>query len=170
MMQAKSTEIPFVDINGNPIEVFFLAMEYYNLILNRSFAIFVTKNKICGAKVIGVAAAPTRSYSEYAHLWRDPRNFITKKTIHQYEGIEPESPEFLKINKANFQINCSDVVEIKFIAKKKTSMGAIPHTGSLFIKTSDGKKREFIILADQDGEDIQNLILRFCYSATIRPT
>ena len=169
MKQAESAEAPFVDINGNPIEVFFLAMEYYNLILNRSFAVFVTKQMICGAKVIGVAAAPIRSYSNYALAWHDPRNFITEKTIRQYEGIAPESPGFLAVDKANFQIKCSDVTEIKFIAKKKASMGAIPHTGSLYIKTSDGKKREFIILADQDGEGILHRIMRFCYSVTTNP-
>ena len=170
MKQVESTEAPYVDLNGNPIEAFFLAMEYYNLILNRTFSIFVTKQMICGAKVIGVAAAPTRSYSNYALMWRDPRNFISQDTIHQYEGIGPESPEFLSVNKANFQIKCSDVTEIKFVEKKNASMGAIPHTGSLYIKTTDGKKRDFIILADQDGEDIQNRISRFCYSMTINPT
>jgi len=170
MTQTESTDTPYVDINRNPIEAFFIAMEYYNLILNRTYGIFATKQMICGAKIIGVAAAPTNSYGTYALMWRDPRNFIAEKTIRKYEGIDLQKPEFLAVNKANFQIKCSDVAEIKFVAKKKASMGAIPHTGSLFISTSDGKKREFIILADQDGEDIKNRIMRFCYSATTNPT
>lgn len=37
-------------------------------------------------------------------------------------------------------------------------MGYYPHDGKVYVKTYDGKKKEFIILGSQSGEEIKNWI------------
>lgn len=156
--------IEFFDLQGQPTVVSFLAMEYYAMMFNRSFAVMVTKNAICGAKMFGVVGSPRTAIGVY--LWRDPRNFINKKTLEKYHSIESESPAFLKIDKVNFQIPCNSVKGIGYTSKKKMSMGGVPHSGSLFVYLVDGRKREFILLGNQDGEEIERLMLSTCHSAS----
>lgn len=164
MQPIKSTAPPYVDLNGKAVRVSFIAMEYYAIILNRSFAVVAGNKMLCGAKAIGLVASPRDGYGIY--LWRNPGNFISPKTIAKYQRIDPESAQFLKIDSANFQINYVDITTVRFSAKKKLSMGAITHAGSLYITTNNGKKREFILLGKQDGDDIQSQLLGLCPNAT----
>jgi hypothetical protein len=158
------TPVQFLDLQGQPAIVSFLAMEYYAVILNRSFAVIVTKNTICGAKVFGAVGSPRTAIGAY--LWRDPRNFIGRKTLEKYHSVDPESSTFLTISKDNFQIPCSSVKGIGFTSRKKMSMGNVPHSGSLFVHLADGRKKELILLGNQDGEEIERLMLTVCPSAS----
>jgi hypothetical protein len=45
------------------------------------------------------------------------------------------------------------------------SMSGVPHSGSRIIHLADGHKREFILLGDQNGSEIESLILGVCPSA-----
>ena len=168
-MQTKQSETPveFLDLQGQPTTVSFLAMEYYAGILNRSYALMVTKNTVCGAKVLGVISSPVTVSGVYK--WKDPRNFIAQKTIDKYRSIDPESPAFLNVNKDNFQIPCSSIKGIGFTSRKKMSMGGVSHSGSLFIQLENGRKREFILLGNQKGEEIERLIFSVCPSASRIP-
>ena len=139
--------VQLLGLQGQPATVAFLAMEYYALILNRSFAVIVTNNVICGAKVFGTVSAPMTPIG--IHKWRDPTNFISRKTIEKYHSVDPESPAFLTIDKSNFQIPCSNVKGIGFKSGKLISMGGVPHSGSLFIQVTEGRKRELILLGNQ---------------------
>jgi hypothetical protein len=150
----------YLDFTGTPVLVSFLAMEYYGLMMNRTFAISATKSMVCGAKMFGVVGSPRSGLGMY--LWRDPRNFIDRKTEEKYRGVSPESTEFLSVNKDNFQINCADVVGIAFSGKKKLSMGGIPHSGTLTLETKGHKPREFILLGDQDGAEIEMKLRSVC--------
>lgn len=154
----------YLDFTGAPVLVSFLAMEYYGLMMNRTFAISATKSMVCGAKMFGVVGSPRSGLGMY--LWRDPRNFIDRKTQEKYRGVSPESAEFLSVNKDNFQINCADVVGIAFSGKKKLSMGGIPHSGTLTLETKGHKPREFILLGDQDGADIELKLRGVCPGAS----
>ncbi len=154
----------YLDFTGAPVVVSFLAMEYYGLMLNRTYAISATKTMICGAKIFGAVGSPRSGLGIYR--WRDPRNFIDRKTEEKYHGVSPESPEFLTVNKDNFQINCSDVVAVAFSGKKKLSMGGIPHSGTLTLGTKGHKPRELILLGDQDGAEIEMKLRGICPGAT----
>jgi hypothetical protein len=166
---AGNSEVPakFLDLQGEYVVVSFLAMEYHTLILNRSFAVMVTRNKICGAKILGTVGATGNALD--ADEWRDPRKVIDRKTYQKYRFVDPESPSFLKIDKDNFQIPTSSVAAIGFNSRKKLSMGGVPHSGSLFIHVRDGRKREFILLGEQDGTLVESLILGSCVSASRLP-
>lgn len=164
MANQSEKPVEFLDLQGQPVLVSFLAMEYYAVMFNRSFLVIVTKNAICGAKMFGVVGSPRTAIGAYK--WRDPRNFINRKTLEKYRSIDPESPAFLNIDKVNFQTPCNNVKGIGFTSRKKSSMGGVPHSGSLFVQLADGRKREFILLGDQDGEEIERLILSACTTAS----
>ncbi|MBI5297173.1 MAG: hypothetical protein HY869_16980 [Chloroflexi bacterium] len=167
MTNQSEKNVEFLDLRGQPAVVSFLAMEYYAVMFNRSFSVIVTKNAICGAKMFGVVGSPRTAIGVYK--WRDPRNFINRKTLEKYLSIDPESPAFLKIDKVNFQISCNSVKGIGFTSRKKISMGGVPHSGSLFVQLADGHKREFILLGDQDGKEIERLMLGACITASKMP-
>ena len=44
------------------------------------------------------------------------------------------------------------------IKEKKWGMGYYPHDGKVYVKTKNGKKKEFIILGSQSGKEIENWI------------
>ncbi len=161
------TPIQYLDLQGQPAVVSFLAMEYYSLILNRSYAVVVKKNAICGAKVFGAVGSPRNAIGAY--LWSDPRNFISRKTLETYNAVDPESTAFLAVDKVNFQIPCASVQGVGFTSRKKMSMGGVPHSGSLFVHLTDGRKREFILLGNQTGEEVERLVLSVCTSAARIP-
>jgi hypothetical protein len=161
------TSSKFLDLQGQPVIVSFLAMEYHTLILNRSYIVIVTAKTICGAKVFGTVGSPDNGFNAYQ--WTDPRNFIASKTLEKYHGVDPEAPAFLTISKENFQFPTSSVTAIGFRSRKKFSMGGVPHSGSLFVRIGDNRMREFILLGEQDGALIENLMLNVCVSASRLP-
>ncbi len=64
----------------------------------------------------------------------------------------------IEANKTNFLIKLSDIKSAIYNPSKKFGMGYYPHDGRVIIETFDNKKREFIILGNQSGESIANLI------------
>lgn len=136
----------------------FIAMEYYGLILNRTFEIHACYDGLAGIKVAGVIAAlPQYTQSEY----QDPKAFVSRQSQKKYSGIEVCSNEVLKVDSSNFKLPFDDIASVEFIAKKKWGMGPVPHTGVLNIKLrTTNKKREFILLGNQDGVAIANELVR----------
>lgn len=153
----------YLNLAGTPAMVSFLAMEYYAIIMNWTFAISATKTMISGAKAFGAVGSPRSGLGIYK--WRDPRNFIGRKTSEKYKGINPESPDFLSISKDNFQIRTVNVIGISFSPKQKLSMGGIPHSGSITLSLKEQKPREFILLGDQDGKEIESKLRSICLNA-----
>lgn len=140
----------------------FVAMEYYWVILNRTFLILITDKELIGIKVHGLvgveSADPTVNLLPLAINGdlQNPYSYISTKYIDRIKDTDIRSPEFLKVNNSNFRINKSDIIDIVHDKSKKWGMGYYPHDGKIYIKTKDYKKREFIILGSQSGQDIKN--------------
>ena len=64
----------------------------------------------------------------------------------------------IDVNKTNFLLKTSDIKSAVYNPAKKFGMGHYPHDGRVTIETYDNKKREFIILGNQSGKSIANLI------------
>jgi hypothetical protein len=140
----------------------FVAMEYYWLILNRTFLVLITDDQLIGIKVHGLIGA--ESSDALANLLpltvdgdlQNPYSYINAKYIEGIKGIDLKSHDFLRANDSNFRINKSDIVETTYDKNKKWGMGHYPHDGKVYVKTRDNKKREFIILGAQSGQDIKS--------------
>ncbi len=157
-----------LDLNGNPIDLGFLAMESYAFILNRTYFIMVTEDSLFGAKMFGTKVSPVLVGGVPllgAGAWRDPRSLIKPRTLEKYAQIDKTSPEFLRLDKANFRIPTAEIKEVSFQPKtwwKGVSAGGVPHSGSLSITRMDGSRREFRLLGSQDGALIEGVLRSVC--------
>ena len=140
----------------------FVAMEYYWLILNRTFLILITNKELIGIKVRGPIGV--ESHNQLVNLLplaidgdlNNPYSYISMKYIERIKNTDLRSSDFLRVNNSNFTINRSDIVDATYDKSKKWGMGYYPHDGKVYIKTKDHKTREFIILGSQSGQEIKN--------------
>ena len=141
----------------------FIAMEYYNLILNRTFIILLTTEYLIGLQGNGMVSVEggedmftkqiTRSLAIKGDLM-NPYSYLKEKYIREIENENLLGDSFLKLNKNNFKISKKDIKKVFYEPKKKWGMGNYPHDGRIYIETISGKKKELIILGDQSGEKI----------------
>jgi hypothetical protein len=151
----------------------FVAMEYYGLILNRTYLVLITSNELIGIKVNGLVGVESGSglfdFSDFVvkevskaisirgDLY-NPYSYIKTQYLKKYEGLD-----ILDRNKTNsskhFIIKKREIKNVFHDEKKKWGMGNYPHDGKVYIETLDGKKREFIILGNQSGVEIVTDIL-----------
>jgi hypothetical protein len=138
----------------------FLAMEYYGLILNRTFLILLTNSKLVGIKVNGLVSVETGNPSYdilQLHIDDDlhnPHAYIKWKYIKRAQDVDLFSMDFFEIDRANFVIDKHDLVKVEYDKRKKWGMGYYPHDGKVSITQRGHPKREFIILGAQSGQAI----------------
>jgi len=144
----------------------FIAMEYYWLVLNRTYRVIVTGEKIYGVRVRGVMSdigiTFDRDFTLSGRLLdpmpddlQDPGSYEGESFVRRREGIDLNSDEFLEVDDHNFRLNRSDVDRVSYNPEKKWGMGDIPHSGRLVVHLKYGEQRELILLGDQDGEDLK---------------
>ena len=127
----------------------FVAMEYYALILNRTYLVRVGDGKITGSVCRGLTAVEgggdrltreiTAKLAVHGNL-SDPASYVDDETLS-------------KNHRANFAISLSQLQSVTYDPRKKWGMGYYPHDGRVTIVTPD-QKREFIILGTQSGRAI----------------
>ena len=147
----------------------FIAMEYYNLIMNRTFLILILKDYLIGLKVSGLIIVEgggdslTRSVTKSMAIQDDlenPYSYIKSSYLQKIENLNIYDEDILKIEKSNFKINRNEVISVTYDKRKKWGMGYYPHDGKVYIKTTKGKKKELIILGSQSGKEIESWIER----------
>ena len=145
----------------------FVAMQYYNLILNRTFLILILENHLIGFKVNGLIRVEgggdslTRSITKNMAIQNDLRNpysYMKSKYLRKIENLNIFGEEILKMEGSNFKINRKNIKSVIYDKRKKWGMGYYPHDGKVYVKTESGEKKEFIILGSQSGEEIKNWI------------
>jgi hypothetical protein len=147
----------------------FVAMEYYRLILNRTFVVLITGEYLIGVQANGLVSIETNhdpllnatigSLAIRGDL-TNPYSYIKSKYFRKIENEDLTGPGLLSRNKINFRINRKEIKRVDYDSSKKWGMGYYPHDGKVYVETFDGKKREFIILGNQSGSDIATLIER----------
>ena len=122
-------------------------MQYYGLILNRTFIVSVDAAGISGAVCrgmtsteggIGLARYVTAQLAVHGDL-NDPSSYVA------YPATRPD--------RANFALSHADITSVTYNPKKKWGMGPYPHDGRVIVATST-RRREFIILGNQSGQEI----------------
>ena len=130
----------------------FVAMEYYALILNRTYLVSVGATGIAGKVCRGLTAVAsgtglTRYITSQLAVHdnpNDPSSYVSDHSLaHQ--------------NNADFTLKYDDIISVSFNPNKKWGMGPYPHDGRVII-TTPSKEREFIILGNQSGRDITDRI------------
>jgi hypothetical protein len=142
----------------------FVAMEYYGLILNRTFLVLIGRDHLIGIKVHGLVGVESYSLDGLLiplHVHGDllnPYAYMSPKYLKRIQNVELFSDSFLKVNSANFIIKRGDVSSARYDPRKKWGMGHYPHDGKVYITNKKGEKREFIILGSQSGFEIEKAL------------
>lgn len=145
----------------------FVAMEYFYLILNRTFLVIKTNGYLTGIQGNGLVSVEggkdilTRQITSNMAIKGDltnPYSYLKNKYLEKITDLNLIDGSIVEANKTNFLIKLSDIKSANYNPSKKFGMGPYPHDGRVVIETFDNKKREFIILGNQSGKNIANLI------------
>jgi hypothetical protein len=142
---------PVYDIlDKNPLEgnllkkpmVGFVAMEYFWLILNRTYIVFVAPEGVYGWKIFGPVTNSNRTFYEPFQEMLDEEFLRDKESITQLSHLA-----------GGFFLDRSSIASISDDPRQKWGMGGILHSGRLSVRLNNGKSREFILLGcvDQDA-------------------
>lgn len=147
----------------------FVAMEYYMLLLNRTYLILLLNDKLIGLLGNGIISVEAKgdiltkkianSLSVKGDL-RNPHSYLKEKYIRNIENVNLLDGSILRKSTANFIIERKNITDAWYDPSKKWGMGYYPHDGKVYIKTKPSKTREFIILGSQSGEKIASRILQ----------
>ncbi len=130
----------------------FVALEYYALILNRTYKIFVGDNILAGAIVRGWLPSPPVP----TDAWLDPEFYPRERILRRYEGLDIRSDAFARRNYWNFQLPRSAIADVEFTRRPKWGMGAVPYSGRIILHLRHGGSQELILLGHQDGPAIRD--------------
>jgi hypothetical protein len=146
----------------------FIAMQYYGLILNRTYLVIMTSELLIGIKVNGLVSVESGGNIIAKELsatmtikgdLQNPNSYVKKKYIDRVQEFDLLDGSILTLDKSNFLIQRAEIKNAWYDPKKKWGMGYYPHDGKVYIETNAGKKRELIILGNQSGQKIANQIL-----------
>ena len=127
----------------------FVAMEYYALILNRTYVVFVAPDGLYGWKVRGPVTNWNPLYFQrYAEILNDP------KLMHNHDAIEK-----LAHLRGGFVVPRPEIASAELIYKPKWGMGGIPHAGRIRLRFASGRSREFLLLGSVSMERIRGEIV-----------
>jgi hypothetical protein len=146
-----SNDVPTGNGDAAVDPTWFAAMEYYALILNRTYKVFVTDQMLVGTTVRGLVINPPVATSSML----DQEFWVRTQTTKSYERIDLTSAKLLQMHSANFQIHWNDIAQTEYRAGQKWGMGKVPHSGRLILQLRDGRKRELILLGRQNGNTLK---------------
>jgi hypothetical protein len=126
----------------------FVAMEYYALILNRTFLVTVTDDELTAVVCRGLTSSSGND--PLARLLSTP--IAVRGDLNDSRSYVDEH-RLRRSNGANFSLKLTDVRNVRYDKRKKWGMGEYPHDGKVYVDNGDGE-REFIILGNQSGEAI----------------
>ena len=130
----------------------FVALEYYALILNRTYKVFVTEDLLSGAIVRGWLASPLM----LSDAWYDPNFYPRERLLRRYRGIRVDDTRFARVNYWNFQLPRAEIADVDYTTVPKWGMGNVPYSGRLILYFRRGGNRELILLGHQDGPAIRD--------------
>jgi hypothetical protein len=127
----------------------FVAMEYYALILNRTFVVFIAPDGLYGWKAQGPVAADSPSYfNPYARMLEDLDLMQDLNAVRELANL-----------RGGFVIPRSEIASVEAIHRKKWGLGKIPHSGRAVIHFVHGGRREFILLGNVNVDGTREAIL-----------
>jgi hypothetical protein len=146
----------------------FVVMEYYWLVMNRTFLVVLVDGFMIGLKangLIGATSGGDPATNIIAHVLANngdltnPYSYINSRYINEVEKDDLFGENILKLHPSNFRISRKDVTDVQYRSDKKWGMGSYPHDGTVTVSIKNHSKREFIVLGNQSGENIRQWIL-----------
>jgi hypothetical protein len=128
----------------------FVAMEYFWLILNRTFVVFIAPEGLYGWRTCGpVTNRNLNFFQPWQDLIDDPefmRDLASMQKLSRLRG--------------GFFIDRSAIASVEINERPKWGMGGIPESGRILLHLTSGKTREFILLGSiYPGTIRDNIVL-----------
>ena len=143
----------------------YIAMQYYGLIFNRTYLVLITDCHLIGIVANGLVSVQggdpitsliTSSMAVDGDL-NNPLSYLKEKYLKRVQDMDLLEDDVTNKHYANFRLKLSEIDSVKYDPSKKWGMGYYPHDGKVYIKAKN-KKREFIILGEQSGEHVAQVI------------
>jgi hypothetical protein len=127
----------------------FVTMEFYWLILNRTFVVFVAREGLYGWKAAGPVTNANRRYFEpLQQMVEDKELMRDLPAIRKLAGVG-----------GGFFLGQSDLASVTSDDRSQWGMGGIPHSGHVRLQFSSGKSRKFILLGTVIPEEVRDCIV-----------
>jgi hypothetical protein len=140
-------EPPPSQLSKSPLSGF-VAMEYFWLILNRTFVVFIAPEGLFGWKARGPVTNLDRTFYEpFQEMLTDDEFMRDRQAIEKLSRL-----------RGGFFIERSAIAAVAYNERQKWGMGGIPHSGRINVKLVDGKTREFILLGFAIGDELKDKI------------
>lgn len=141
------------------------------------YKIYVTEGALCGAKIAGRVYDDKTALvvaGQFGLLGMIASAIIAKKAKKKraveeakYDAMEAGGPPFLTSDVANFSLGQMAISKIEINGKRKGMKNMLKSEPALEMHSSDGKKRKFILIADQNIEYISGLVSKIVPATSI---
>lgn len=126
----------------------FVAMEFYALMWNRTFAIFVAPEGLYGWKASGVVTnSDRRFYEPLRELVTDPDLASDLPAIRKLAAV-----------RGGFFYPRAEITAVSSDGKSQWGMGGIANSGHVTVRLASGKRRKFIVLGEAIPEEVRDRI------------
>ena len=133
----------------NPPMAGFVTMEYYWLIMNRTYVVFIAPEGLYGWMAHGPVVAPNPAYFEpYEQMLHDERKTRNRKSIQKLSQLA-----------GGFFLDRMEIESVTDSNRRKWGMGGLPHSGSIRVRMVSGKSREFVLLGRVNPGRIRHKII-----------
>jgi hypothetical protein len=141
-------EAPEAELLKRPLYGF-VAMEFYWLILNRTFLVFVSPDGIFGWKASGPVSNSDRRYFEPLQEMVEDKEFMR------------DLPAIRKLADlpGGFYYPRPEVASVASDDRNQSGMGGIPHSGHVLVRLASGKTRRLILLGEIIPEEARDRIV-----------
>lgn len=129
----------------------FVALEYWALVLNRIYLVYVGDRMLSGACMGGpVMAVP------YPRAAWEPEWWLDDRRLRRYGGVDVQGPRVPRA--ALGQLPAPPRRRRRRLVRReaKWGMGTVPYSGRIHVAWRDGHRRELILLGRQDGPAIRD--------------
>ncbi|MGH9640760.1 MAG: hypothetical protein ACRD3Y_11915, partial [Bryobacteraceae bacterium] len=141
-------EISSADLEKAPMSGF-VAMEYYWLVMNRTYVVFIAPEGLYGWLAQGPVAAPGRDcFEPYDRMLRDELFMRNRTAIQKLSSL-----------RGGFFFGRSEIASVLDDDRKKWGKGGLPHTGTIRLRLISGASREFIVLGKTNTGRIRHKMI-----------
>lgn len=141
------------------------------------YKVYVTEGALCGAKVAGQVYDAKSAHMMTFHFGLLGMLFNKKVGAHyakkreeaeaKFDAMEAGGPVFLTADKANFSLGQSAIARIEINPKRTGLKNMLKSEAGVEVHLSDGKKRRFVLIGEQNVEYISSLLTRVVPSTTL---
>lgn len=141
-------ETPESDLLRNPLSGF-VAMEFFWIILNRTFVVFAAREGLYGWKAAGPVTNSNRKYFEPLQEMLEDKEFMRDlPLIQKLAGLAD-----------GFFVQQSEIASVTSDDDSQWGMGGIAHSGHVRVRLNSGKSRKFILLGEAIPEQVRDRII-----------